>query len=411
MQNIVVEPRLPKLESKIMKIIGLMSGTSADGIDVALCDISGAPPQLSARIITTYFQAYPRDLRDRILNACQPEISRVDDICKLNVHLADFFSEAILTMLSNENIPAKTVDLIGSHGQTIWHNVDEHGAVTATLQITSGSVIAERTGITTINNFRERDVAAGGQGAPLTGYADWLLLRHPHKWRAIQNIGGMGNVTFLPPLSDSSSQPIAFDTGPGNALIDIAVSILTNGEQTYDTGGQMAAQGQVDEVWLDDLMGHPYLQRALPKTTGREMFGTEMAQQLVDYGKSQNLSPTDIMATITMFTATTIAEAYRTFAPQPIGEVILGGGGRYNQAMIGVLQGLLDGIPVLTHEDIGLDSDFKEAMVFAVLAHETWHGRVGCLPSQTGATHASILGQITPSRNYADLIQKTWCVQ
>lgn len=392
-----------------MKIIGLMSGTSADGIDVALCDITGEPPQLSATVIATYFEAYPPDLRDRILKSCQWDTSQVDEICILNVDLAEFFSTAILTMLKNVDIPPSEVDLIGSHGQTIWHNVDANGAVTATFQITSGSVIAERTGITTINNFRERDVAAGGQGAPLTGYADWLLLRHETQWRAIQNIGGMGNVTFLPPISDTSSEPIAFDTGPGNALVDIAVSILTDGEQTYDIGGQMASQGQIHEEWLTELIEHPFLQRAFPKTTGREVFGAHMAEELVAHGKNLNLSPADIIATITMFTAITIADAYQDHAPHSIDQVILGGGGRHNQTMVSMLQGLVGNIPIMTHEDIGLDSDFKEALVFALLAHETWHGRVGCLPSQTGATHATVLGQITPSKNYISLIQRTFC--
>lgn len=392
-----------------MKVVGLMSGTSADGIDVALCDITGEPPLLNAQIVTTYFESYPPEIRQRFLDACQPDTSRVDDICRLNFDLAELFADATLTLLRNADISPAEVDLIGSHGQTIWHEVNNTGQVTATLQIVSGSVLAERTGITTINNFRERDVSAGGQGAPLTGYADWLLLRHDTKWRAIQNIGGMGNVTFLPPLADTTHQPIAFDTGPGNALIDIAVSELTDGQQTYDLNGQLASSGVIHEEWLDSLMSHPYIGRSIPKTTGREMFGTEMARQLVQHGKQLNLGASDIMSTITMFTATSIADAYRRFAPQPIGEVILGGGGRHNRTMIDILRGLLDGIPVLTHEDIGLDSDFKEALVFAVLAYETWHGRVGCLPSQTGAEHATILGQITPGGNYADLIKRTWC--
>ena len=231
---------------------------------------------------------------------------------------------------------------------------------------------------------------------------------HETKWRAIQNIGGMGNVTFLPPLSDTTTQPIAFDTGPGNALVDIAVSILTDGEQTYDFGGQMGAQGQIHEDWLTDLMEHPYIQRGIPKTTGREMFGTEMAQDLVEQGKSLGLSSADIVATITMFTSITIADAYQDHAPHPIDEVILGGGGRHNQTMVSMLQGLVGNVPIMTHEDIGLDSDLKEALVFALLAYETWHGRVGCLPSQTGASHATVLGQITPSTNYKSLIQQTW---
>jgi anhydro-N-acetylmuramic acid kinase len=394
-----------------MKVIGLMSGTSADGIDVALYEITGEPPQLSANVITTYFEAYPRGLRNRILKSCQWDTSRVDEICILNVDLAEFFSNAISTMLQNADILPSDVDLIGSHGQTIWHNVDTNGVVTATLQITSGSVIAERTGITTVNNFRERDVAAGGQGAPLTGYADWLLLRHDTHWRAVQNIGGMGNVTFLPPLNDTTSQPIAFDTGPGNALVDMAVSILTDGEQTYDADGQMASQGQIHEEWLTNLVEHPYLQRTIPKTTGRELFGEQMAKEMVEHGKTLNLSPADIVATITMFTSVTIADAYQHHAPHPIDQVILGGGGRHNQAMVSMLQGLVGDVPVMNHEDIGLDSDFKEALVFALLAYETWHGRVGCLPSQTGATHATVLGQITPSTNYKALIRRTWCAE
>ncbi len=390
-----------------MKIIGLMSGTSADGIDVALCDVSGQPPQLEAQILATHIEPYPRELRQRILDACQPETSRVDAICQLNFELAEFFASAILTLLERSNLSANDVDLIGSHGQTIWHNV-VNGQVTATLQITSASVIAERTGITTLSNFRERDVAAGGQGAPLTGYADWLLLRHPQHWRAIQNIGGMGNVTFLPPLSDTSSQPLAFDTGPGNALIDIAVGLLSDGAQTYDPGGQMAAGGQIDEDWLDTLLRHPYYDEALPKTTGRELFGTEMARQMVAYGQQRGLSPADILATITMLTATSIARGYEQFAPQPVAEVILGGGGRHNQTLVKLLETMLQ-IPVRSHEDIGLDSDFKEALVFAILAHETWHGRIGSLPAQTGAAHPSVLGQITPGRNYNALIRRTWC--
>lgn len=390
-----------------MKVIGLMSGTSADGIDVALCEISGEPPQLQAKILATYIKPYTPEIRERILNACQPDTSRVDDICRLNFELAELFSRAILTMLEANNISPDEVDLIGSHGQTIWHDVI-HGQVTATLQITSASIIAERTSITTINNFRERDVAAGGQGAPLTGYADWLLLRHPTLWRAVQNIGGMGNVTFLPPLTDTTSQPIAFDTGPGNALIDIAVSITTDGQYTYDPNGQIAAKGQVDEIWLDKLLHHPYFEQALPKTTGREVFGTAMARELVAYGSTQQLAQSDVVMTLTMLTAASILKSYQIYAPQPIGEIILGGGGQHNQTLVQLLRGLFD-VPVLTHEDIGLDSDFKEALVFAILAYETWHGRIGCLPSQTGATHATVLGQITPGRNYATLIQNIWC--
>ena len=388
-----------------MLVIGLMSGTSADGIDVALCDITGEPPQLSAKIVTTYFEPFPSDLRNRILTACDIHQSQVNAICQLNFELAEFFADAILKMLKQANLSPQDIDLIGSHGQTIWHDFNaDTGKVTSTLQITSGSVIAERTGITTINNFRERDVAVGGQGAPLTGYADWLLLRHESHWRAIQNIGGMGNVTFLPPLSDTTSDLIAFDTGPGNALVDAVISEWTMGEHRYDPDGEFSQTGRVDEELLDTLMSHAYITRDIPKTTGREVFGVEYAQTLMKTTDDTR----SLITTLTMYTATSIADAYERFAPAPVGEVILGGGGRHNDTMINILRGLLGGIPVRTHEDIGLDSDFKEALVFAVLAYETWHGRVGSLPSQTGATHSTVLGQITPSKNYADLIRRTW---
>lgn len=391
-----------------MLIIGLMSGTSADGIDAALCDISGSPPQLSARIVKTLGIGYPPDVQARILRACQPSTGQVDELCRLNAALGEQFADTALRLIADAGLKPDDIDLIGSHGQTVWHDVDTSGQVTSTLQIGEASVIAERTGITTIHNFRPRDVAAGGQGAPLTGYADWLLLRHAAHWRAVQNIGGMGNVTLLPPLSDTESAPIAFDTGPGNALIDGAVTIVTDGMMRYDYNGQIAQDGCVDSQWLESMMNHPYFERQPPKTTGRELFGAGRAAQLVDEGRGRGLSDADIVATITALTAASIAEALQRFAPQPVGEIIIGGGGVRNPALMRMLRDLLHPIPVRTHEDIGMDSDFKEALVFALLAHETWHTRPGAHPSITGARHASILGQITPGENYRDLIRRTW---
>ncbi|MFO7322449.1 MAG: anhydro-N-acetylmuramic acid kinase [Chloroflexota bacterium] len=392
-----------------MLIVGLMSGTSADGIDAALCEISGQPPQLNLRLVHALMYPYPEGFQQRILNTCIPELSRVDDICQLNFDMGELFAQAALAVIREAGIDPKSVDLIGSHGQTVWHMVRGEGEVTATLQITEASVIAERTGITTINNFRPRDVAAGGQGAPLTGYADWLLLRHPTEWRAIQNIGGMGNVTFLPPLSDSQSEPLAFDTGPGNALIDSAVSLLTNGAQAYDRDAQMARRGTIDEDWLTELLAHPYYRLQPPKTTGRELFGAAMAEDLIRQARARGLSDESILATLTVLTAQSIADAYQNFAPAPVAEVILGGGGSHNPMIVDLLRGLLHPARVMTHEDIGLDSDNKEALVFALLAYETWHGRPGNYPALTGARRPVILGQITPGDNYADLLRRTWC--
>ena len=197
-----------------------MSGTSADGVDAALCEVEGAPPQLSARILKAVTVPYNAEQRERILNACQPERGTVDTICRLNVEVGEWFAAVALQMMAAAGLQPEAIDLIGSHGQTVWHHILPDGRAGATLQIGEASVIAERTGITTLSNFRARDIAAGGQGAPLTSYVDWLLLRHPTHWRAVQNIGGMGNVTLLPPLTDTHSPLVAFDTGPGNALID-----------------------------------------------------------------------------------------------------------------------------------------------------------------------------------------------
>lgn len=392
-----------------MLIIGLMSGTSADAIDAALCDIQGAPPALEARIVHAVTYPYPDGFQARILDACLPDKSRVDTLCQLNFDMGELFARAALRCIEQAGLAPEQVALIGSHGQTVWHMVQPDGRVSATLQVTEGAIIAERTGITTINNFRSRDIAVGGQGAPLTAYADWLLLRHPTRWRAIQNIGGIGNVTFLPPLADKTSLPLAFDTGPGNALIDGAVAVLTNGRQAYDRDAALAGRGSINEDWLNDLSAHPYYDRRPPKTTGRELFGMDMARQLVMDGQERGLDDASIVATITALTAVSIADAYRRFAPAPVPEVILGGGGGRNPFLVNMLSGLLPGSRVLLHEDVGLDSDNKEALVFALLAHETWHARPGNLPTLTGAAQPVVLGQITPGKNYVDLLRRTWC--
>lgn len=391
-----------------MIIIGLISGTSADGIDAALCAITGEPPRLQARILASLTQPYPPALRQQVLDACVPGASAIDTICQLNYTLAEHFAAAALTLIDRAGVRSADVDLIGSHGQTVWHSILPDGTANATLQLTEPAILAERTGITTISNFRARDIAAGGQGAPLTSYLDWLLLRHPDHWRAVQNIGGIGNVTFLPPLSDDHSAPLAFDTGPGNVLIDAATTRLTDGAQTFDRDGAMARAGQVDREWLTSLLQHPYYRRQPPKTTGRELFGTDMARQLVTDGQQRGRASQDIIATLTALTAHSIADAYQHFAPVSPGEVIVSGGGGSNPALMHMLREQVAPAPLLTHEDIGVSSDHKEALLFALLAHESWHARPGNLPALTGARHPAVLGQITPGENYVDLVKRTW---
>lgn len=392
-----------------MRIVGLISGTSADAIDAAVCAITGTPPHIQARIVHALTYPYPEGFQQRVLDTGLPEQSRVDEICQLNADLGEQFAAAALAVIEAAGLTVDDIDLIGSHGQTVWHMIAESGEATSTLQLAEAANIAERTGITTVSNFRPRDIAAGGQGAPLTSYLDWVLLRHDTHWRAVQNLGGIGNVTFLPPKTDSTSMPLAFDTGPSNALIDTATFVITDGAESFDRDGQMAAQGQVDETWLRELLTHPYYERQPPKTTGRELFGADMGTALVAEGRARGLDAPAIMATLTALSAASITDAYTRFAPAPVAEVILHGGGTRNPTLVQMLRDRLAPTPVLTHEDIGLDSDNKEALVFAVLAHETWHARPGMHPALTGAKHPVVLGQITPGNNFVPLIRRTWC--
>lgn len=392
-----------------MRVIGLISGTSADGIDTALCEIEGAPPSLSARIVAGETFPYPAELRARILTSYEPARSSTDELCRLNAEIGEVFAQAALRIIETAGLTPGAIDLIASHGQTVWHEALPDGRVHSTIQLGEGAMLAERTGITTINDLRNRDIAAGGQGAPLAGYVDWLLLRHPSKGRAVQNLGGIGNVTFLPPLSDTATQPMAFDTGPSNALIDDVLRLSTEGRQTFDVDGAIARQGTVDREWLQEMLAHPYYQRTPPKTTGRELFGSAMAAKLLAEGIARGRSLADIVATMTALTAHSVADAYRRFAPFQIDEVILGGGGRHNPVLVETLQTLLAPSDVLTQEDIGEDSDYKEALLCAVVGYETWHARPGNHPAITGARRPVVLGQITPGDNYVDLIRKTWC--
>ena len=386
-----------------MKVLGLMSGTSADGIDAALTDITGAPPHLNARLILHTHIAFTSEQRAEIFALFEPATGSVDRICHMNFQLGEWFAAAALQAVAQANLKPTDIDLLGSHGQTIYHAVDADSPIKSTLQIGEAAVIAARTGITTVADFRVADVAAGGQGAPLISYIDWLLLRHESRCRAIQNIGGIANVTYLAPGDDSAV--IAFDTGPGNMLIDAAVNSATDGEQTYDEDGAWAASGKVDRALLAELMAHPFLSRRPPKTTGREQFGVHYANELWSRAQSQGISDADLVATLTAFTAESIADAYRRFLPQMPDEVILGGGGAKNPILLALLREALDPIAVTTHEALGIPDDAKEALAFAVLAYETLHGRAGNLPNCTGASRRTVLGKITLGANCQSLVR------
>ncbi len=379
-----------------VRIAGLMSGTSLDGVDVAIVDVARRKVQLRAFEVF----AYPPALRRSILSLCRPESARLDDICHYNFVLGEVFAEAVKKLCAGSGIDLGSIDLIGSHGQTIHHN--PHGrrygrrVVGSTLQIGEPSVIAQRTGITTVADFRPRDMAAGGEGAPLVPYADYVMFGHKRFTRAVQNIGGIANVTFLPGGSEPG-EIVAFDTGPGNMVIDDVIRRATDGRRNFDRNGRMAAQGTVDKALLNKMLRHPFLRRRPPKSTGREEFGSGFSERIYRQAAKSGLSDTDIVATVTAFTVGSIAQAYRRFLPAMPDEMILCGGGFHNRTLVEMLRDELSDVKILSSNDFGIDVDAKEAVSFAVLAWATIKGTANNVPGATGAEQSAVLGKIVPA--------------
>ena len=373
--------------------IGLMSGTSADSIDAACVRLEGAPPRLSWELLSFVTLPISEEMRREIFAAFRPETGTVDRLCQLNFTLGEAFAEASLAATRAAGLTPAQVDFIGSHGQTVWHIPPNSGeGVASTLQLGNPAVIAERTGITVVSDFRSRDMAAGGQGAPLVPFVDNLLLSHETLSRAVQNIGGIGNVTWLP--AGGAGEAFGFDTGPGNMLLDRAAEVLTEGKLRCDLDGKMAFAGQIQEKILQKWMEEePYFTRKPPKSTGRELFGVQRCHQYLK--EMEGMAKEDILATLTAFTARSTAEAYRNFLPALPDEVLLCGGGARNPAIAAMLQKELPHSRIGRTEDAGLPGDSKEAVAFAVLGYETMNRRPGNLPAATGAKGPVILGSIT----------------
>jgi len=380
---------------KTLRIAGLMSGTSADGVSAAIVEI--APRRLRTLAFRTF--PYPPEIRKRVFALFQPETARLDEICRLNFLLGELFAGALIALARSRRISLRSIDLIGSHGQTICHlprgKRSARRNAGSTLQIGEPSVIAERTGITTVADFRPRDIAAGGEGAPLVPYADFLLFRRTRKSLAIQNIGGIANVTWMP-ARPKIADLIAFDTGPGNMMMDRVVQLITNGKRDYDEGGRMALRGDWDPRLLHALLAHSFLRRRPPKSTGREEFGAAYADEVFRQATKAGIAPLDILATLNVFTSRSIQNAYRRFLPKWPDKVILCGGGARNWLLVQRLKFDLAPSKVIVMDELGLGADAKEAVSFALLARETIRGVPNNVPSATGAYKSVVLGKIVP---------------
>ena len=381
------------------RIVGLISGTSVDGVDACLVQIGGSGAETQVEVLAFQTMDLPDDVRQRIFALFRDDAS-LDELCQLNFVLGEVFAAAALQVIAAADLRPEEVDLIGSHGQTARHLPD--GDPASTLQIAESAVIAQRTGITTIADFRPADMAVGGQGAPLVPLVDHLLYTHSERGRLLLNIGGIANVTVLP-AGARPEQVTAFDTGPGNALIDAAVTHFSGGAQRFDANGARAACGEVDRRFLLQLMhdNQRYLTRKPPKSTGREEFGEAYCARLV---RRVDLPSDDFIATLTTFSAESIADGLRRFVfpTVEVEELWIAGGGLHNRHLVRLLEALLPRLRVASLAELGIDPDAREAVTFAVLANETLMGRAGNLPGATGASRPVVLGKIAPGRNLLD---------
>lgn len=383
--------------------VGLMSGTSVDGIDAAVVSITDNPDgTMSVQLIAFENTPYPAGVRQDIFNLFDPAQATVDKIGSMNVLLGELYAEAALSVIAAAGLASAEIAVIGSHGQTIYHAPESeklHGYdIHYTVQIGEGSVIAARTGIPCVSDFRPADMAVGGQGAPLVPFTEYLLYREAHRTLLLQNIGGIGNMTVIP-AGCSQEQVYAFDTGPGNMIIDGVVERLYPGPLTMDIGGAIARSGNVHEELLGLLQQEPYYAQPLPKSTGREHFGSSYIDWLLDQAKLRGIRAEDVVATVTRLTAWSIGDAYRRYVREqdPADVLLVGGGGSYNPVLIGFLRQEMEpyGVKVMTQEEVGHSSDAKEAVAFALLADYAMKRQPNNLPNVTGAARPIIMGKIS----------------
>ena len=369
--------------------IGLMSGTSLDGIDAALVEIIDRDGKIEINLIAGHTYPYSHDLRTAILAVCAGAPRSLQQICELDDRIAESFAKAAIAIMNEGD---RRPDLIGSHGQTVFHRPPSSIQMGYTVQLGRGAMIAELTGIKTVSDFRVADIEAGGHGAPLVSMVDALLLSHPTKHRVCQNIGGISNLTYLPPnATEHQDQVFGFDNAPGNMLIDMTTQRLCG--EFFDRDGAMARQGKPDLRVIEKWLEQEFFVTAPPKSTGRELFSADYLEKC--FSECQDLTTYDMLATLTEFTARAIAQSYRDFLPVFPDQVIVSGGGGRNCYLMERLQDLLAPAVVMRTDDLGINSDSKEAIAFAVLGYLRIKERFGNLPNVTGAKRSVLLGKIT----------------
>jgi anhydro-N-acetylmuramic acid kinase len=383
-----------------MRVIGLMSGTSADGIDAALVRVADGADGLRAKFEKHHHVAFPLPVREAILRLANGAATTTGEISQLNFLIGEEFARAAHEACGAWRVPMRSVGLIGSHGQTVYHQGRASGflgaRISSTLQIGEASVIAARTGVPVAEDFRPADMAAGGHGAPLVPFVDYLLYRHERRGRVALNIGGVANLSLIPP-SAKPEDVLAFDTGPGNMIVDALIERYTRGRSAFDRDAQFAMRGHVIPELLKKLSTHPFLREAPPKSAGREQFGAGYAAEIAAWAAQRRARPEDVVRTATVFTALSIADAFRRFVfPRShVSELIVAGGGAQNPLLMAQLAAMLPGITILDSALFGVPSAAKEAFAFAVLAYESFHGRANNLPSATGASARVVMGKLS----------------
>lgn len=382
----------PLSDKKERLVIGLMSGTSRDGIDAALVRVRGDGIDTKVELVNFICVTYDADIRNR-LDSLLP-VCTVEEVSELDFLIGAAFGDAATAVAADAGYGIDEIDLIGSHGQTVFHNPPSRSeGIPSTLQIGETSVIAEQTGVTTVGDFRTRDVASGGEGAPLVPYFDYLFFRERNRVKIAQNIGGIANVTLV---TENIEDVVAFDTGPGNMLMDKVVSIATEGRESFDRDGKLASQGKVDGELLKKLLSDPYFSKSPPKSTGEELFGNELAQELFISLTNEEIILPDLMLTLLAFTVESIALSYEKFIfpKRTVSEIIFSGGGCMNPILMQKLRDRLYGYKCSTSDDYGIPAQAKEAVAFAVLANELISGNKTNIPGATGARRRVPLGKI-----------------